>query len=253
VLWDLSDPFEAWDGPIHDHRGDALFVAGGDWFTKKPPQNGKPIFPLAMDNMRDRFRYLVDTTPNLDWLLLTKRADNLQEMWWRDHDGLIFKHNVWLMYSASDQQTLDGAMPHFLPCHYLVPIMGVSLEPLLGPIDLTGYLYPTSPGAKDCLRWVIVGGESGPKARPCRVSWIRGIVAQCQAAGVPCFVKQLGAVILDERLTSATHVEDHECWPDGAVPIHDRILLKHRKGGNPSEWPMDLRVRQIPGEEVTYG
>ena len=76
------------------------------------------------------------------------------------------------------------------------------------------------------IDWVIVGGESGPGARECDVAWIRSVVEQCQAAGVPVFVKQLGKI--------ATF---------GGKPYR----TEHTKGGDPSEWPADLRVREIPG------
>jgi hypothetical protein len=134
------------------------------------------------------------------------------------------RENAWLLYSASDQATLDAGLPHLLTCRDLVPVLGLSLEPLLGPVDLrkvgktlrgddvdalygtrTKYQYKGREG--ECsmgvsisalpkgpaLDWVVVGGESGPNARSCNVEWIRSIVRQCTDARVPCFVKQLGA------------------------------------------------------------
>lgn len=88
----------------------------------------------------------------------------------------------------------------------------LSVEPLLEDLG-------TLP--LDSVDWVIVGGESGGKARPCDVTWIRRIVAECRSAGVPVFVKQLGS------------------RPVGAV-------VKDRKGGAMEEWPEDLRVREMP-------
>lgn len=81
------------------------------------------------------------------------------------------------------------------------------------------------------IDWCIVGGESGPGARPCDVAWVRSIVAQCKAAGVACFVKQLGAEPFD---SSAVH-----------IPV-DVLFIKDRKGGDMAEWPEDLRVREFP-------
>lgn len=76
------------------------------------------------------------------------------------------------------------------------------------------------------------GGESGPGARPCNVAWIRSIVSQCKAAGVPVFVKQLG--------TNAQHEHGEPiAWPD-------RTRFRDPKGGDPSEWPADLRMREFP-------
>ena len=78
------------------------------------------------------------------------------------------------------------------------------------------------------LGWVIVGGESGPGARPCDVSWIRSVVGQCRDAGVPVFVKQLGAAAQ---------------FSDRGVPVS--CDLADRKGADPSEWPEDLRVQEF--------
>ena len=81
------------------------------------------------------------------------------------------------------------------------------------------------------ISWVIVGGESGPGARPCNIEWVRSMVDQCQAAGVPVFVKQLGARPI--------------AWERGSyVPMK----LRHSHGGDPAEWPEDLRVREFPQE-----
>lgn len=120
------------------------------------------------------------------------------------------------------------------------------------------------PGHKEpSIDWVIVGGESGPGARPCDVAWILRIVDQCKAAAVPCFVKQLGskprANFYDDAAQTA--VEDRgeewpmpECWDRINQPhINDDVPYPVRdpKGGDPSEWPQDLRVRQFP--EVARG
>lgn len=122
---------------------------------------------------------------------------------------------VWLGVSCEDQATANERMPILLQCPAAVRF--VSLEPLLGPINLERIelgtsdfdAVPDGPLAEvkkitftmDGLRgapktgipglsWVIVGGESGPKARPCELAWIESIVKQCKSAGVPCFVKQ---------------------------------------------------------------
>lgn len=87
--------------------------------------------------------------------------------------------------------------------------------------------------------WLVVGGESGPQARPCDISWIRWIVEQCKDAGVPVFVKQLGTGRLEY---GKVHVQ-----PVG-VANHQAgtWTYKDSKGGDPSEWPADLRVREMP-------
>lgn len=87
------------------------------------------------------------------------------------------------------------------------------------------------------LDWVIVGGESGPGARPFDVAWARSIVGQCQAAGVACFVKQLGSNPVETNPALGGMIGRT------AYPL-DR--LRDRKGGTPDEWPEDLRVREMP-------
>lgn len=131
----------------------------------------------------------------------------------------------------------------------------VSLEPLLAGVDITRWLrrYCGCPqgaepspcdgwmGVEGCrnepprLSWVVIGGESGNKARPFDLAWPRRIVADCKAAGVPVFVKQLGARPVDGRADCT-----REWWPAQLVRLHSR------KGGDPSEWPEDLRVREWP-------
>ena len=92
------------------------------------------------------------------------------------------------------------------------------------------------------LHWVIVGGESGPGARPCQVEWIRNIRNQCKAAGVPIFIKQLGACFSD----SVDGIAGRSLKvPQEAAPLIGR-RLHHPKGGDMSEWPEDLRIREMP-------
>jgi protein gp37 len=156
--------------------------------------------------------------------------------------------NVWLGASVENQTTANDRIPHLLRCPAAVRFL--SVEPLLGEVDLTRIDLGNDTG--DCLNhratdiwtgdgsglrnwgavhWVIVGGEGGPGARPCDVAWARSIVAQCRAAQVPVFVKQLGANI----------------WATGpGEPGPWWTRVRDPKGGDPAEWPKDLRVRQFP-------
>lgn len=97
------------------------------------------------------------------------------------------------------------------------------------------------------LDWVVVGGESGPGARPCDLSWLRETVRQCREAGVPIFVKQLGAYPFKfsgdwEEWLRAVPPE----YRDGTTHSFAENLLKDIKGGDLAEWPEDLRVREFP-------
>ena len=113
----------------------------------------------------------------------------------------------------------------------------VSFEPLLedlGAINLDG------------IGWAILGGESGPSARPCDLAWIRSAVAQCLAAGTACFVKQLGARPFTDSDMGMYGWPPHVTF----TPIQDGALaevrLHQRAGADPSEWPEDLRVQEWP-------
>ena len=168
--------------------------------------------------------------------------------------------NVHLGVSVEDQQTADERIPILLQTPAAVRFL--SVEPLLGPVQLGcggeffDYGFGRNNDNEPRIHWVIVGGESGPKARPCDVAWIRSIVQQCKAAQVPCFVKQLGRYVIDRNDAGFdgemptnwpmdTDVDDPENdWSYQAAKI--RIRLKDTKGGDPTEWPEDLRVREWP-------
>ena len=154
--------------------------------------------------------------------------------------------NVWLGVSTEDQQRADERIPELLATPAAVRF--VSAEPLLGPLDLRDYLPCDTIGGVHMERFldqVIVGGESGPGARPCYVPWIRSIRDQCRAARVACFIKQLGSV----PAVIAALREDG--WPEHVefrknLRATGVIRLRDSKGGSMSEWPEDLRVREFP-------
>jgi protein gp37 len=132
---------------------------------------------------------LIDRTTRLDWLLLTKRPENIQAMWMGpEGDGYlpsVRREHVWLGTSVGSQETADLAIPRLLESRHRVPVLFLSVEPLLDPI-------PHLP--LDGIDWVIVGGESGPDARPMDEEWVLDIKQQCDNAGVPFFFKQWGGV-----------------------------------------------------------
>jgi protein gp37 len=147
--------------------------------------------------VRRRLWNLIEDTPYLDWLLLTKRPENIATM-------LPQKYwpNVWLGTSTEDQQRADERVPVLLRYRDRVPVLFLSVEPQIGPISLRRYLElePTvsggwmrwSPDPRPLIDWVIVGGESGPKHRPFDEDWARSLRDQCQAAGVAFHYKQFG-------------------------------------------------------------
>ncbi len=119
---------------------------------------------------------------------------NCTECWSQEIESNWMKWpppNVHLGVSVSTQADLDEQLPHLLKC--LAAVRFVSVEPLLGPIELCNGLYYTGrerPTRNRRLDWVVVGGESGPNARDCGVNAITSVVDQCRAANVPVWVKQ---------------------------------------------------------------
>lgn len=236
------------------HRRRVFSLSLGDWLDDEAP-----IEWLA--DMLDVIR----RCPNLDFLLLTKRLGNwlprlravrdfaLQPKGEFSVNGELGgwvslwlngnpPSNIWLGTSVENQSVADSEIPKLLAIPAAVRFL--SCEPLLGPL-LFGSL-PGPNGRKAMARGnaltgdgfdghkidqIIVGGESGPKARPCNVEWIRNIV-QCAAAAVPCFVKQLGSKPVYPSMDGHGGIK---VWPPADC-----------KGGEPSEWPEDLRVRQFP-------
>jgi len=156
--------------------------------------------------------------------------------------------SLWLGVSVEDQATADERIPWLLDTPAAVRF--VSYEPALGRVDFAGiWGYPGSATTEQLadwpIHWVIVGGESGPGARPFDVAWARSTIEQCREAGVACFVKQLGASVTDG---DAEEHLDAVGWPQRTkYDDRQRILLRDRKGGDWSEWPEDLRVREFPG------
>ena len=183
--------------------------------------------------------------------------------------------NVWLGVSVENQKAADERIPLLLATPAAVRFL--SVEPLLGPVDLDLPRCEThdrdhvvqGPEGEHCnecaangfsgempsghwldplnggIDWVIVGGESGPGARRCDLAWIRRVVADCAIADVPVFVKQLGAV----PVTNLTATAETRDGPNGKRQMKmtaDLVAIGDRKGGDPAEWPADLRVRQFP-------
>jgi protein gp37 len=175
--------------------------------------------------------------------------------------------NVWVGTSVENQKWADERIPHLLKTPAVVRFL--SVEPLLGPVWLTskGYIAATGDNpemygymagpddgksllyktreealAESGIHWVIVGGESGPNARPFDIQWARSIIAQCKAANVPVFVKQLGS----RPIEGGGHYSLAGPGVCMVGQLERPIKLADRKGGNWFEWPDDLRVREFP-------
>ncbi len=231
-----------WTGQVAFHRpaleqirkapaGKKIFIGSmGDIFHENVPFD-------ILDRCFRQFAWVRNQKKTI--ILLTKRPQRMLEYY--EHlkrDGAVFMpgtnletrskipeeylHHIWLGVTAENQEQADKRIPILLQVPAAVKF--VSIEPMLGEIDVKDYLRCQGCGysRKDMyihwdhhlcknptpiLDWVIVGCESGPKRRPCKLEWIESIVDQCKEAGVPCFVKQ---VEIDGRVS-----HDMSEWPEG--------------------------------------
>lgn len=239
---------------------------------------------FVTDEMIDRVLAVMMLSPRHTFQVLTKRAQRMRDYFaapdlYRrilrvaDHElrparpqlagigisnpaDAAFRRWIWLGVSVEDQATADERIPLLLQTPAVV--RWVSYEPALGPVDFTRipmdggapaesdrylgtarglYLNPLrdTPGSHDALDWIVVGGESGPGARPFDLEWARAVLRQCAGTPTRVFIKQLGA-----RPSVACVCG----WPDSC---RCTVSLKNKKGGDPDEWPADLRVREMPG------
>lgn len=172
---------------------------------------------------------LIERTPNLDWMLLTKRIGNVAKM---VTEGLFFPShwpNVWIGATICNQEEAERDIPKLLAVPAAVRFL--SVEPMLGRIDLcetfgmwwnqtmgcfessrsTGFNRNQNNLAERAIDWVIVGGESGSNARPMHPDWARSLRDQCAAAGVPFLFKQWGEWAPREPYASECMESDELC------------------------------------------
>jgi len=181
------------------------------------------IFPCSMsdlfhpdvpDQFIARIFNVMGTVKRHTFQVLTKRPDRMLDFTqiYYDHIEREPFSNVWLGTSVENTIRANKRIPYLKATPAAVRF--ISCEPLLESINLGIYLNYR-------IDWVIVGGESGPKARPIDLDWIRSIRNQCSDASVPLFVKQLGT--------------------DWAKKNHADY-----KGSNPKFWPIGLNIREYP-------
>ncbi len=249
-------------------------------WNRQAEKSGKrwTVFPSLCDPFdnevpeawRAEFFRLIQSTPHLTWLLLTKRIGNAAAML---SDAFLdgCPDNVWIGASVVDQTEADRDIPKLLrvPCE----VHFVSYEPALGPVNFMPWLAPevgsvrwlpgkgpTPAGIREVytvaraamkqwepsaafIDWLIVGGEStqgGHKARPFRAEWARSAIKQCQATAVPVLMKQFGSFVLDRNDAGFDGCEP-DSWPlrpDGCDPE-----LEHDIHGPEQHQGADCRIR----------
>jgi protein gp37 len=204
--------------------------------------------------LHELFSNVLEVRTDVTWQILTKRAQRMHDyLWWR-WGGRIPPRHIHIGVSVENQEWADVRIPLLLQTPAAVRF--ISAEPLLGPVDLRLGQSEGVPTDAEQMRerqwllgWVIVGGESGPKSRSCDLEWIRSIVQQCQVAGVPVFVKQLGQWPSSDR-DENQHGGQYwvRLYEKNSVPTAPPLFGCEGRGkkGDPSEWPEDLRIREFP-------
>ena len=196
---------------------------------------------------------------DLEIIIVTKRVGNVGKM---TPNGVL-PRNVILLATVCNQDEADRDIPKLLALKTtgVAAHVGLSIEPMLGPVDLR---HTPAPGVwrdwltGECkgfaadysdlprLDWIICGAESGPNARPMRLEWFRDLLAQCRAAGVPFFGKQLGPKCIMDRADAVQAVALGAGWEGRAGHASGIVTLRNRKGADLIEWPADLRVQDFP-------
>lgn len=188
--------------------------------------------------VRERLWELIVECDWLDWQLLTKRIGNARAMLPHQWYGIgELPQHVWFGISVVNQAEADRDIPKL---QELTGLLWLSVEPQLGPIDLAYAAFNGCDSLQSLpgISWVVVGGESGSKARPFELDWARSIIAQCKTAGIACFVKQLGDNPTEGILKTGANNE----WDN--LPVVRKFHA--RAGADPDEWPELLRVREFP-------
>jgi protein gp37 len=172
--------------------------------------------------------------------------------------------NVHMGVSVGNQAEADSFIP--LALEFTAKVIWVSYEPAHGPVDFGRWMGLTcthedaysesDTNATICrqcddarnLDWIVCGGESGRDARPFDLAWARSVSKQCLYAGVPIWMKQMGARphSVEDRITHRGNTRSNE-FPNGSFSRY----LNDRSGSDPMEWPEDLRLQQLPAERLT--
>jgi protein gp37 len=221
--WRDPKGLDLWDPHAQRKRTSSSYWQQPHRWNARARASGQPhrVFCASMADIFDNkapaawradLWQLVRATPALTWLLLTKRPQHIATMLPPDWgDG--WPH-VWLGTTTENQTEADRRIPHLAAIPAAIRFL--SCEPLIGPIDLSPWL--------NRINWIIAGGESSGGARAMQPEWVRSLRDQSRAAGISFFMKQIGS--------------NRTAWPG----------IKHLKGENPAEWPIDLQLQEFPRE-----
>lgn len=216
--------------PLRWHRPRMIFVNSmSDWLHPSVTKEQIKAMWEVMHEAHQRYGHIFQ--------LLTKRPERFSVLGpngigWYAADAPVPcpEPGIWLGVTTENQQQANERIPLLLQAPAAIRFL--SCEPLLGPLNLEH---------TPSVDWVIVGGESGHKARSCDIGWIKSIVEQCKNSDISCFVKQLGSAPCGkDREDTILARRDQPFGNSGWRKVLDS------KGGNPEEWPEDIRVREYP-------
>lgn len=219
------------DMPLHWRKPRTTFVCNmSDLFHEEVP------FEFV-----DKIYETMLHCPQHKFLVLTKRPERMLEYYRTKTHVVQEADTIHLGTTICNQAEADAKIPVLLQ----IPAAKrwLSIEPMLGPVDLTGIGWERSPTNKaylnvltgkaavpftlvDCgkVDWVVLGCESGPNRRPCKIEWMIDIVKQCQAAGVSIFVKQIPSGVAPMTTNKETVLKnmEHPAWPE-KLRVRDAI------------------------------
>ena len=199
-----------WAKDANGHRPRVFCASLADWLDNKAPRE-----------WRSDLGRLIRATPELDWLLLTKRPENYEKLAPWDLDKI--PPNVWLGVTCEDQPHYERRWAILSRARIRASVKFVSYEPALGPLTK----LQLEPG-RSVPDWIICGGESGTGARRMKPAWVRAVREECAELDIAFFMKQIGS--------------NHDSWPTNI----------RGKGDDMDDWPEDLRVRQFPSRKRAY-
>jgi protein gp37 len=258
--------------PLRTKKPTTYFISLSDLFyDERPLRDIYRVLAVIALSGQHRFQVLTKYADTMSLVMnaIAKNIKPLEEAareigYTFNHEGIPLLRwpipNLHLGVSVENQQYADERIPLLLKTP--AALRFVSYEPALGPVNFSGFLprrvhdsYHGEWNRVGGLDWIIVGGESGPGARPFNVDWAWTAIKQCRAAGTKVFLKQLGSNPVIEGCR-----QHHFDWGEGigrkakfsqVQPEREnaglwRIHLKDKKGGDMAEWAEHLRVREMP-------
>lgn len=199
---------------------------------------------------RARLMRLIEATPALTWMLLTKRPENFNRLFGRRWNAGGWPKNVWAMTTVENQEQAEKRIPHLLKVR--AAVLGLSMEPLLGRVNLRNieseyaninalsglrWDHGNDEGTETGrISWIIDGGESGAGARPTHPDWFMNLRDQCNGAGIPYLHKQNGEWIPVDKpweQNSPASLAKNERWMNlaGGHGFHGESVYRMRRVG----------------------